>query len=91
MKNNYLQLKIGKKQEGGLYHNWIPFIREDKQGNLWFASMTHGGVNLFDGEKFSKFKYNKQVFSNVFFIVDGLEGNIWFGGRNGIWNLMGKQ
>ena len=53
--------------------------------------MTHGGVNLFDGEKFSKFKYNKQVFSNVFFVVDGLEGNIWFGGRNGIWNLMGKQ
>jgi ligand-binding sensor domain-containing protein len=47
--------EIGKKQEDSLYHNWIPFIRKDKKGNLWFASMTHGGVSQFDGKEFTQF------------------------------------
>lgn len=47
--------EIGKKQEDSLYHNWIPFIRKDNKGNLWFASMTHGGVSQFDGKEFTQF------------------------------------
>jgi ligand-binding sensor domain-containing protein len=169
--------EIGSKQEDGLYYNWIPFIRKDNDGDLWFASMTHGGVSryngetftqfmpedglsddmvrtiyndksgkiwigfngnrtsgltvyednsfktysiedglcnqrvrsiyedkngniwlgadlgnlcVYDGQKFSEFNYNKQTFSDVFFILGDLEDNIWFGGRNGIWKFDGK-
>lgn len=169
--------EIGQKQEDSLYHNWIPFIRKDNNGNMWFASMTHGGVSqfdgkeftqylikdglsedqvrtiycdktgkiwfgfngnrnsgltvydgssfktysvedglcnkrirtiyednngnlwlgadlgnlcVFDGQKFSEFKYNGQTFSDVLFILGDLEDNIWFGGSNGIWKYDGE-
>ena len=168
---------IGQKQEDSLYHNWIPFIRKDNKGNMWFASMTHGGVSqfdgkeftqflikdglsedqvraifcdktgklwfgfngnrnsgltvydgssfktysltdglcnpriwsiyedknghlwlganlgnlcVFDGQKFSEFKYDGQTFSDVLFILGDSENNIWFGGPNGIWKYDGQ-
>lgn len=168
---------IGQKQIDSLYHNWIPFIRKDSKGNMWFASMTHGGVSqfdgkeftqylikdglsddqirtiycdksgkiwfgfngnrksgltvydgssfktytvenglcnpriwsinedkngnlwlgatlgnlcLFDGQKFSEFYYNGKAFSDILFILDDLEDNIWFGGSNGIWKYDGE-
>lgn len=168
--------EIGQKQEDSLYHNWIPFIRKDNNGHMWFASMTHGGVNrfdgkeftqyliedglsdsqvrtiycdksgkiwigfngnrnsgltvydgklfktysvedgicnkriraifedkngnlwlgtdlgnlcVFDGQKFSEFNYNGKAFFDVLFIIGDLEGNIWFGGANGIWKYDG--
>jgi ligand-binding sensor domain-containing protein len=167
---------IGQKQEDSLHHNWIPFIRKDNKGNMWFASMTHGGVSqfdgkeftqflikdelsedqvraifcdktgklwfgfngnrnsgltvydgssfktysledglcnpriwsiyedknghlwlganlgnlcVFDGQKFSEFKYDGQTFSDVLFILGDSENNIWFGGPNGIWKYNG--
>ena len=169
--------KIGQKQEDSLHHNWIPFIRKDNKGNMWFASMTHGGVSqfdgkeftqflikdglsedqvraifcdktgklwfgfngnrnsgltvydgssfktysltdglcnpriwsiyedknghlwlganlgnlcVFDGQKFSEFKYDGQTFSDVLFILGDSENNIWFGGPNGIWKYDGQ-
>ena len=169
--------KIGQKQDDSLYHNWIPFIRKDNNGHMWFASMTHGGVNrfdgkeftqyliedglsdsqvrtiycdksgkiwmgfngnrnsgltvydgksfktysvedgicnkriraifedkngnlwlgtdlgnlcVFDGQKFSEFNYNGKAFFDVLFIIGDLEGNIWFGGANGIWKYDGR-
>ena len=168
---------IGQKQEDSVYHNWIPFIRKDNKGNMWFASMTHGGVSqfdgkeftqflikdglsedqvraifcdktgklwfgfngnrnsgltvydgssfktysltdglcnpriwsiyedknghlwlganmgnlcVFDGQKFSEFKYDGQIFSDVLFILGDSENNIWFGGPNGIWKYDGQ-
>ncbi|MFZ1562029.1 MAG: two-component regulator propeller domain-containing protein [Saprospiraceae bacterium] len=169
--------KIGQKQVDSLHHNWIPFIRKDNKGNMWFASMTHGGVSqfdgkeftqflikdglsedqvraifcdktgklwfgfngnrnsgltvydgssfktysltdglcnpriwsiyedknghlwlganmgnlcVFDGQKFSEFKYDGQTFSDVLFILGDSENNIWFGGPNGIWKYDGQ-
>ncbi|MBK8875415.1 MAG: hypothetical protein IPN13_16475 [Bacteroidetes bacterium] len=169
--------EIGQKQEDSLYHNWIPFIRKDDKGNMWFASMTQGGVNrfdgdefkqysikdglsdsqvrtiycdksgkiligfngnrnsgltvydgksfntysvkdglcntrlrsiyedkngkiwlgadlgnlcIFDGQKFSEFSYNGQLFSEVLFIFGDLESNVWFGGANGLWKYDGE-
>lgn len=38
-------------KKNGLLHNRIDEIKEDKHGNLYFN--TSGGVNKFDGEKFS--------------------------------------
>ena len=169
--------EIGKKQEDSLYHNWVSFIEKDNKGNMWFASMTGGGVSqlvgnnfnhylvkdglsdnwvrtiyadktgeiwlgfngnrksgltringtsiktyfvedglchrqvraiykdengilwigadngnlcIFDGQKFSEFNYNGQIFSSVYFILKDLEDDIWFGGRNGIWKYDGQ-
>lgn len=169
--------EIGRKQEDSLYHNWVSYIKKDNKGNMWFASMTGGGISqfdgetfnyfsvkdslsddwvrtiysdksgniwigfngnrnsgltvydgnsfktysvedglchqqvraiyedengdlwigedngnlcIFDGQKFSEFSYNGQTFSNVYFIFNDLEDNIWFGGRNGIWKYDGQ-
>ena len=77
--NSYLT-EIGRKQEDSLYHNWIPFIRKDNKGNVWFASMTHGGVNQFDGEKFTQFLIKDGLSdSQVRTIYCDYSGNIWMG------------
>lgn len=72
--------EIGRKQEDSLYHNWIPFIRKDNKGDLWFASMTHGGVNRFDGEVFTQF-LTKDGLSDtqVRTIYCDKSGKIWIG------------
>lgn len=72
--------EIGRKQEDSLYHNWIPFIRKDKDGNLWFASMTHGGVNCFDGKAFTQFSKKDGLSDNqVRTIFCDKSGKIWIG------------
>lgn len=75
--------------EDGLCHQQIRAIGEDKNGKLWIGS-DHGNLCIFDGQKFSEFNYNGQTFSSVFFIFKDLDDNIWFGGRNGIWNYDGQ-
>lgn len=73
-------VEIGKKQEDSLYHNWIPDITEDKEGNIWFASMTHGGVSRFDGEKFTQYLVEDGLSDNmVRTIFCDKSGNIWIG------------
>jgi ligand-binding sensor domain-containing protein len=72
--------EIGRKQEDSLYHNWIPFIKKDKKGNMWFASMTHGGVNRFDGEKFTQFLPKDGLSdTQVRTIFCDKSGKIWIG------------
>ncbi len=72
--------EIGRKQEDSLYHNWIPFIRKDNDGNLWFASMTHGGVNRFDGKKFTQFlPIDGLSDTQVRTIFCDKSGKLWFG------------
>lgn len=71
---------IGMKYDDSLYHNWIPFIRKDNQGNMWFASMSHGGVSRFDGEKFTH-SMPKDGLSDdmVRTIYEDRSGKIWIG------------
>ncbi|MEQ9377991.1 MAG: two-component regulator propeller domain-containing protein [Imperialibacter sp.] len=72
--------EIGKKQEDSLYHNWIPCISKDNKGNMWFASMIHGGINKFDGEKFTQFSIKDGLSdSQVRTIYSDQSGNIWMG------------
>lgn len=72
--------EIGRKQEDSLYHNWIPFIRKDNKGNMWFASMTHGGVNHFNGEKFTQFLPKDGLSdTQVRTIFCDKAGKIWIG------------
>jgi ligand-binding sensor domain-containing protein len=72
--------EIGQKQEDSLYHNWIPFIRRDDKGNMWFASMTHGGVNRFDGKQFMQYLIEDGLSdSQVRTIYCDTSGKIWMG------------
>mgnify|MGYP002399114186 CR=1 FL=1 len=72
--------QIGQKQEDSLYHNWIPFIRKDTQGNMWFASMTHGGVSQFDGKEFKQYLIKDGLSdSQVRTIYCDKSGKIWIG------------
>ena len=47
--------EAGRVQSDQLYHNIIPSISEDDNGNIWFTSRTHGGVCKLDGEKMTHF------------------------------------
>lgn len=72
--------EIGRKQVDSLYHNWIPFIKKDNNGNIWFASMTHGGVNRFDGKEFTQFLIKDGLSdSQVRTIYCDKSGKIWMG------------
>lgn len=72
--------ETGRKQEDSLYHNWVPFIRKDNKGNMWFASMTHGGVNRFDGKEFTQFSQKDGLSDNqVRTIFCDKSGHIWIG------------
>jgi ligand-binding sensor domain-containing protein len=72
--------EIGQKQEDSLYHNWIPFIRKDNKGNMWFASMTHGGVSQFDGKEFTQYLIKDGLSEDqVRTIYCDKTGKIWFG------------
>jgi ligand-binding sensor domain-containing protein len=72
--------EIGQKQEDSLYYNWIPFIRKDNNGNLWFASMTHGGANRFDGNQFTSYLIKDGLSEDqIRTIFCDKTGKIWFG------------
>jgi ligand-binding sensor domain-containing protein len=72
--------EIGRKQEDSLYHNWIPFIRKDSKGNMWFASMTHGGVSRYDGETFTHYMPEDGLSDDmVRTIYEDRFGKIWIG------------
>lgn len=72
--------EIGRKQEDSLYHNWVSYINKDREGNIWFASMTNGGVTQFDGKSFTHYSVNEGLADNfVRIIYDDNQGNHWFG------------
>ena len=73
----------------GLCNPRIWSIYEDKNGHLWLGA-NMGNLCVFDGQKFSEFKYDGQTFSDVLFILGDSENNIWFGGPNGIWKYDGQ-
>ena len=71
--------EIGWKYEGS-FQNWIPFIRKDDKGNMWFASMSNGGVNQFNGEKFTQYLLEDGLSDNqVRTIYCDKSGKIWIG------------
>jgi len=79
--NNFISYltEIGWKYEGS-FQNWIPFIRKDDKGNMWFASMSNGGVNQFNGKKFTQYLLNDGLSDNqVRTIYCDKSGKIWIG------------
>lgn len=72
--------EIGQKQEDSLFHNWIPFIRKDNKGKMWFASMTHGGVNQIDGKEMTQYLIKDGLSEDqIRTIYCDKTGKIWFG------------
>lgn len=72
--------EIGTKQSDSLYHNWIPNITEDAEGNIWFASMTHGGISRFNGKTFTQFMPQDGLSDDmVRTIYEDSMGKLWFG------------
>ena len=71
--------EIGWKYEGS-YQNWIPSIRKDDKGNMWFASMSNGGVNQFNGKEFIQYLLKDGLSDNqVRTIYCDKSGKIWIG------------
>jgi ligand-binding sensor domain-containing protein len=65
-------------------------ITEDRAGNMWFAA--EGGVFKYDGEHLSRFPVmDGQSDVNVSGILEGKNGNIWFGtSYNGVIRFDGE-
>jgi ligand-binding sensor domain-containing protein len=42
----------GQLMPDGLHHNWISNLDQDLEGNIWFCSMSKGGLAKYDGEQF---------------------------------------
>jgi len=65
-------------------------IFEDKNGNIWVATMGEG-VYRFDGKSFINYTANDGLITNlVYTIMEDLEGNIWFGTTDGVSRYNGK-
>tara|TARA_B100000497_G_C7685037_1_gene415027 strand:+ start:1809 stop:2264 length:456 start_codon:yes stop_codon:yes gene_type:complete len=75
--------------EDGLCNKRIRAIYETKNGEFWLG-VGNGNLCIFDGQNFSEFSSNGQTYSDILFILADLEGNVWFGGINGIWKFDGK-
>jgi len=54
-------------------------MREDKAGNIWFATRRHG-ICRYDGEKFTSFgEHDIAVRHGIISILEDKKGNIWIG------------
>ena len=77
----------GMKYDDGLPHNWIHEIIQDAGGNIWFTSMSWGGVSRFDGKEFTHFLAEDGLSDSMTrSAFQDREGNLWFGSngnRNG--------
>lgn len=74
----------GAVYEDGLHHNAIQDIVEADNGDLWFASMSHGGVTRYDGRTFETFLPEDGLADDmVFSAYQAPDGALWFGTRNG--------
>jgi ligand-binding sensor domain-containing protein len=64
----------------GSFQNWIPFIRKDDKGNVWFASMSGGGISQFDGKNFNSFSVKDGLSDDwVRTIYCDKSGKMWIG------------
>jgi len=63
-----------------VYNNVIQSIVEDNSGNIWFTSMTHGGISRYDGKTFAHFTKEDGLSDDMIFSsFKDVNGNLWFG------------
>ncbi|MEM6723988.1 MAG: two-component regulator propeller domain-containing protein [Bacteroidota bacterium] len=70
----------GRLQPDNKYNNCITSILDDRQGNIWFTSMTHGAIEKYDGESMTHFDVDDGLLGDMITTsyLDS-KGNIWFG------------
>ena len=75
----------------GLGDNFVFDILEDRQGNLWFATIG-GGVSKYDGQHFQNFTTADGLPENrVWSVFEDSKGNFWFGTPSGVVKYDGKR
>lgn len=67
----------GATYDRGDHRNAVQSIVEDGDGNVWLTSMSHGGVQRFDGERWSVLEGPSD--DMVFSAHVGRDGDLWFG------------
>lgn len=72
--------EVGRRHQDGLHHNWVPSIRRDKDGDLWFASMSLGGIVRFDGKDFHDYHVEDGISDLAVRVVyPTRSGELWSG------------
>jgi ligand-binding sensor domain-containing protein len=74
---------LSSPKEKGVHPAPIQSIYEDKKGNIWIASMSHGGLLKYDGKSWISYTMNDGLADgHIFSIAEDRKGNIWFGGSD---------
>lgn len=74
--------KVGMVYEDSVQHNIVVTITEDHDQNLWFTSLSHGGITRYDGKDFRQFTMEDGLSDN--FIRTSFcdsNGNVWIGSQ----------
>lgn len=67
----------------GLSQSQVVAICQDKEKQIWISTL--GGINSFDGKKFSSYSLDDGLLSNSnFAITSDHYGNVWWGGDKGL-------
>jgi ligand-binding sensor domain-containing protein len=70
----------GAQYDGGVHRNVVQSIVEDRDGGIWLTSMSHGGVQRFDGQRFEKLSLADGLSDDmVLSACADRSGNLWFG------------
>ena len=83
------------RYDGKSFTNYLPYqtlvcILEDKNGNIWVGSWSHGGVYRYEGKSFTHFDGLSDDMIKC--MLEDKAGNIWIGTRdNGVDRYDGKS
>lgn len=76
---NYLS-EVGDTMPDGFYHNIIQSIVEDRDGSLWFASMSHGGVSKYQDGAFTHYDEADGLSDDMVRVIyEAKDGRLWIG------------
>ncbi len=77
---SFLKYKGRLHPDNKVYNNCITSIIEDRKGNIWFTSITHGGINRYDGKSITHFTTKDGLLGDMTnSSFEDKAGNIWFG------------
>ena len=77
-------------EEEGLAHNHIEDLLEDRQENLWIA--TVGGLSRFDGKTFENFTMEHGLPNNhIQALLEDRQGRLWAGTESGVARFDGQR
>lgn len=77
---SFLKFEGRVHPDNNVYNNCIQSIVEDNSGNIWFTSMTHGGISRYDGKKMTHFTKKEGLSDDMIFSsFKDADGKLWFG------------